>query len=170
MLQFVEPSPKYFPARCSRGHRPFLAVSATRTMGGFSPRCPECNSESSLMPGAFYTSSNRARFEFVVDALEAARLTPTLAAAAADRIARAMLDGTEVNAVALLRENATLEPLEVLIPVKTQELIGFLGLLVTLLDSYATCRRAESSGEHLVIGLASTAREPAHSLPSGTGG
>lgn len=136
--------PKYFPSLCRSGHRAFLAPVSLGASATERISCPSCGSRARLIPAAYYTEATRPRFDRVAEALDVSTLTREHASSVASELDRAARrDSREAVRHALLArpELARLGPL---LPEEHREFVAFIGLLIALLDAYATASPIDS--------------------------
>lgn len=147
--------PRYFPALCPAGHRPFLALVNGPEPSANHFACPVCGAEGRVIPGAYYTEQTRHRFERVASVLYEARLTREQTATVVawlDRAARDFEASTEAVLTALGKVPG-LGALESLVPSDRHERHGFVGLTLALLTAGATAPAQRGSGERPVPGV-----------------
>lgn len=137
--------PRYFPAKCPAGHRAFLAAVSADPTRSEPLRCPVCDAESRVIPGAYYTQATRERFDRVAAALQESELTQEQRASAVAFLDRAARD-SETDAQALsqmLSQIPALSQLAAVIPEERRERHAFVGLVLSLLVAGVSVRRNE---------------------------
>jgi len=137
---------KYFPALCPRGHRAFLAELPPGS-GTARVSCPACGSRARLIPGAYYTTATRSRFERVAEAIDVGALRRERASTIASELALAARHDDAAFVVRALAEHPELAGLAPLLPEPAREMHAFIGLVIALLDAYAAPVVSEAAVE-----------------------